>query len=151
VFIAHDKGGGERDKWWFAKGDGVLHFHVNDGVPSAYLAQTPFTPELDRWYHLAVKREGDTFIVFIDGSPGNSEDYSHGLPNAATPLTIGEAETFVFNGGSLDDIAIYDRALTDLEIASVAAGYAIPEPVGMASLLTALAALAGYVRKRRRA
>ena len=153
VFISHDEGGGYQHKWFFAKGGGQLNFHINtDGGASAFLAETPFAPVLNQWYHLAVRRTGNTFGIFVDGvESAFSEDYSGVIPNAVTPLRIGKGEAFNFNGGLLDDVAIYSRSLGDSEIQDIADPPAapIPEPMTMVGVFLGISGLAGYVRRRR--
>ena len=148
VFIAHDEGGGPTKKWGFFKGGGLLNFHINNpGISSIFLAQTPFTPTVGQWYHLAVRRNGNLFSIFVDGTESAfSQNYTGSIPNAATGLTFGLGEAFRFNGGSLDEVAIYHRSLSPSEIADIA----IPEPTTMLIMLLGAPALARCARRRKK-
>jgi hypothetical protein len=138
VFIGHDEGGGSQEKWFFALGGGFLSLHLNvPGTGSAFLAQTAFAPALGTWHHLAMIRSGSSYTIFVDGSAGPSESSSLTLPDAAASLTLGEAEGFAMEG-LLDEVALYDRALSQTEIDALS----VPEPaapwlaaVGLAALL----------------
>ena len=97
IFIGNDDAGGQfRNKWFFAESDGTLTFHINgQNVPGGgglWLARTPFTPETNRWYHLAVTRQGDVFTTWIDGVAGATSTSSTVIPNSVAPLTIGQGE-----------------------------------------------------------
>ncbi len=119
VLIGNNDGPYTQNKWFFALGGGVLSFHINGpGIGGVFLFQAPFTPTIDEWYHLAVTRDGDTYTLYVDGLPEASEVDTRSIPNAAAPLMIGQANEFWggFMYGRLDEIAIYDRALSDTEV-----------------------------------
>ncbi len=85
---------------------------------------TEFTEELneswdlEKWYFVAMTYNGSTVKAFIDGKPFFSYPYFGSLDKTRSPLEIGRdmpgnEEYFV---GTLDDIAIFDRALDEKEI-----------------------------------
>ena len=150
IFISHDNSGGTHPKWLFAKGGGKLNFHLNGPVPSEFLAQTDFTPELATWYNLVVRREGDLFTIFVDGVEGSSELSSSAIPNASVPLMIGRGEAFRFDGGAIDDVAIYNLALSNADIEAIAAGGSVVPVPGAAVLgVIGISMVGAYTRKRR--
>ncbi len=57
IFIAHDDGGGNQQKWVFGLGGGQLFFHLNGVGGAPFLAQTAFTPDLDQWYNFVVSQK----------------------------------------------------------------------------------------------
>lgn len=125
IFISHDEGGGTQNKWWFGLGGGKLNFHINaPGSGLAFLALTDFSPILNQWYHLSVTKSGNAYTTYIDGTAGTVQSNSLPIPNANAFLTIGRGEGFFHHGG-IDDITIYDRALSLSEINTLAT---IPEP-----------------------
>ena len=147
TFIAHDEGGGNQDKWWLAMGSDQVNFHIN-GPGLVFLAETTLSPILlDTWYHFAAKREGNLFTIFIDGVAGNSESSSLPITNASTPLTIGWSEISFYHHGLIDDVTLYDRALSNSEIAILAS---VPEPSAFVVVLGLFASAIVLVRKRRR-
>ncbi len=134
IFIGHDEGGGTQNKWWFGLGGGQLNFHINGpGTGLAFLALTDFNPNLEQWYHLSVTRSGNNFTTYIDGTAGTVQSGTLAIPNANTFITIGQAEGF-FHHGAIDDITLYDRALSLSEINTLAT---IPEPTSALLLLLA--------------
>jgi WD40 repeat protein len=118
VFLGCSEGPGDRNKWWFAYADGVLNFVVRRPPTQTFsvLARTPFSPDLDQWYHLAVTRSRGTFTIYVDGVPGASEQVAVVIPNPDAPLTIGQAEGGYFLNGLIDEVTIYDRALSPAEV-----------------------------------
>ena len=67
------------------------------------------------WQHLAVTYDGATAIVYINGQPVASGDGTLGTAIAA-PLKIGNAGSCQSFAGLIDEIAIYNRALSAAEI-----------------------------------
>jgi choice-of-anchor C domain-containing protein len=117
VFIGCDEGPRNRNKWFFAYGGGVLNFligHANGKY--GFYAKADFSPDLDQWYHLAVTRSRGTFTIYVDGVPVASEEVDIVIPYPVAPLTIGQAEGGFFFSGLIDEVAIYDRALSPAEV-----------------------------------
>jgi hypothetical protein len=131
VFLAHDEGGGNTDKWVFYATDGALRFHTN-GNGSVFLSSgTNFNPSLDEWVHVAITRDGNQFTFYSGGAflaPASSPVV---IPDPSATLTFGQAEGLGFLDGALDDIRIYDEALDADAIASLAT---IPEPASLVLL-----------------
>lgn len=120
IFIGSDEGPGTQNKWFFALGGGVLNFHINGpSTGSFFLVQAPFSPNIGQWYHLAVTRNGNTYTIFVDGTPIGSEVNAVAIPNANAPLTIGQAESLGFMNGLLDEVTIYNRAVTQGELQAI--------------------------------
>lgn len=119
VLVGHDDGGGERNKWIFEFLNGNLDFHINNPRSQSYrIAAVPWRPETSRWYHLSVSRDKTTYILYVDGVAVSKEDNRLPLPAASAPLTIGQAEG-LYVEGTIDELMIFDRALSAEEIQSV--------------------------------
>ncbi|MCB1061570.1 MAG: LEPR-XLL domain-containing protein, partial [Verrucomicrobiae bacterium] len=74
-------------------------------------------PILDgQWHHVAYVLDNGISREYVDGVQTNQENYSHGdgLSNTQ-PLTIGTA----INATLLDEVILYDRALTPQQIAAL--------------------------------
>ncbi|HVT16972.1 MAG TPA: LamG-like jellyroll fold domain-containing protein [Thermoanaerobaculia bacterium] len=126
IFIGNDGGPGGFAKWFFAIGGGYLNFHINGpALGSKFFPLVPFSPQVGRWYHLGVTRNGALYTMYIDGAPAGSAVNRDTIPDPAAPLTIGQAESLGFVHGRLDEVTVYDRALTQAEMKAVfAAGSA---------------------------
>ncbi|UCF39035.1 MAG: LamG domain-containing protein, partial [Acidobacteriota bacterium] len=131
--VSHDEGAGDQSKWIFwAPPWGGLTFHINSPATSGIDLVTfyDFQPELDRWYHFAVTRKHDLFVLYVNGLPVASATDSHKIPVAKAPLMIGQAEAFPLNG-LIDEVKIYRRALSAAEVRSfgfIQGASAVPVP-----------------------
>ncbi len=67
----------------------------------------------NRWYHVAAVRSGSRLSLLIDGQPVGSGEFDAPFPVAA--LGFGNAGTLA---GQLDEVAIYDHALTSEQLAA---------------------------------
>jgi prepilin-type processing-associated H-X9-DG protein len=119
VLVSSDEGSYNVNKWWFALGGGALNFHINDpGQGPSWLVRAPFRPNLNQWYQVAITRSSGLYTIYVNGVAVGSEASSRTIPNANASLMIGQAEGFYFNG-RLDEISLYNRALSAEEIKAI--------------------------------
>ncbi len=122
VLISHNDGSGSQRKWWFGVGSIGLHFHINaPEIGPKFFPVASFTPEIGRWYHLAVTRANETYTLFIDGIEVASEINNDSIANPSSPLVIGQANE-PFGGyfdGYIDEVSIYNSALSEEEILAI--------------------------------
>ncbi|MFH1879041.1 MAG: LamG domain-containing protein, partial [Candidatus Omnitrophota bacterium] len=111
---------------------GKIHFTLSDGNTeiNSYGLSGRDKLEAGTWYHIAlVVERGEKATVYIDGG----EDYSVDISSLAggiddgTFLSIGRRAkgTKLYFDGSMDDLLIYDRALSGGEIADIYGGSSI--------------------------
>jgi len=120
ALVASDTGGGSQNKWIFWLNSGVLQFHINTPGGSSFVGTAPFTPALNQWYHLAVTRQNTNYVFYVNGTSVSTNNDTRAVPDANAPLTIGSAEGSLFFNGQLDEVSIYNRALSSGEVASIA-------------------------------
>ena len=108
-------------------------FVYNDGTATAgeFSGLTPgYTGNFPdgTWVHLAIVRDGADFTFYVDGNLVNSTPVtipSGDMPTAAMPFFVGgepgASATEHFKGG-LDDVVIYNKALSPSEVVSVMNG-----------------------------
>lgn len=120
VFVAHDQGPYNANKWIFWLNDGQLQLHLNSpSLGPTYIGSGSFAPVSNRWYHVAITRSGPLFSFYLDGALNSTATSSVSIPDANVPLTIGQAENLAYLGGFADEIAIYSRALGASEIRDI--------------------------------
>lgn len=76
------------------------------------------SPVADQWYHLAGVYDGSWLHIYVDGVLENSANWSGTILASNSPLEIGRravAHDRYFEG-MIDDVRIYDRALSGSEI-----------------------------------
>ncbi len=102
-------------------------FYNDEGRDSC----SPMAPPVGQWHHIAATYDGKIFKCYIDGKLGEEWAYAGTMPKNTASVTIGkrsrDAECF-FNG-MIDDVAIYDRALTLDEILSIMEGHLVENPL----------------------
>ena len=125
AFIAQDQGPGQKSKWIFSY-DPVSKktlFHINGPTTNGPIIQGHSWIALTgTWYFVAVSRSGNTYTFYRQGYPDGTQVNATPILNAAAPLTIGWAEGNDKFHGALDDVVIFNRALSDVEIKALYAG-----------------------------
>ena len=129
---AQDATGWEVSCW---RDSGQLSFGIGDG--STFPLCTNFTDVLDnQFHHVAFAWDKTNWLIYVNGVLENSL-YRPVVANNSRPLRFGfhwfEATQIPgrFLKGSLDDVRIYNRALTAAEIAYLYAGPTLPVTNGL--------------------
>ena len=74
----------------------------------------------DVWHHLAGTYDGTNLKLYIDGTLEATTAYTGSIANNVFSVNIGRnAQTERFYKGAIDDVRIYNRALTQDEIAAI--------------------------------
>jgi hypothetical protein len=100
---------------------GVFSFLAYDGA--WHIASGTTVADAGRWYHVTGVCDGTTVKLYVDGIEEAS--ISGGLSSSAFPVNIGRnsEETDRVFGGGIDEIRIYDRALSGAEVIELAGGF----------------------------
>jgi uncharacterized repeat protein (TIGR01451 family) len=111
-------------RWQLADNYGTMILH--NGATSA---SVPVNLAANTWHHLALVHDGMTWTGYVDGIPAGVITQSVGSLTGL-PLHIGAATSSAgFFQGLLDEVAIYNRALSDEELYDLAN----PLPTGISS------------------
>lgn len=106
AFRLFDSGNGFRHYWWGADLDATgLSTTLNNGS----------------WHHVATTYDGTTRRIYLNGVQVNADTPGANGATAAN-FRIGSTNNGEFFNGSIDDVAIYNHALTAAEVASLAGG-----------------------------
>lgn len=133
--------------WTLAKVDGSsFSFYATSGMDQG-LGATTIIPGV--WHHLVIRRDDTVLQMFLDGNMVFSQPLGIGIiDNVSAGLLIGKRNDGdgrdLSTNAKLDEIAIWSRALTDPELATL---LAIPEPGSVFLLAAGATAL---LRRRRR-
>jgi hypothetical protein len=101
---------------------GVGLTYVALGNLGLFGAVTDYQLELDSWVNIACTYDNGEWSIYLNGILINSTNSSLNPPDVNTPLTFGNSGGFQPFYGILDDIAIYNRALTEQEIQNLYTG-----------------------------
>ena len=94
-----------------------LSFTLWNRSSSPVTAARVFPSAVNNWHHAAVVYNGTSLVVYVDGIPGVSVDSPGGIKDSDLPLHIGEgASTYPYWNGSIDEVRIWNRALSPEEI-----------------------------------
>lgn len=113
--------------WEFPATNGRIKFQEYDAAGASILeVDSALATAVGTWYHIACTISGSAATLYIDGT-SNATGTRTGTPGtAADPLTFGYAGFHTYFNGQLDDIRIYNRALTAGEVGWLAAGNGPP-------------------------
>lgn len=104
--------------------NGQLQGRLNIGGGSKNSVKiTPYSKsrlEIDGWNHLALNYDGKTFRMFLNGKLAGEETIGKPLTHGDKPIVFGKRADNNGDGfhfyGAIDQINIYDRALTEKEL-----------------------------------
>ena len=146
MFLGQDNGGGTQNKWFVDYGyftSGSFDFHEN-GSTYGFLSSDAASPASATWNNLAVVKDGSLYSFYLNGSGIGSQTLSGTFPQPTAPFTIGYAEPGLGYNGLIDDVALYNRALSASEVQELAA---TPEPSTLA--LSSLVAASLFACRRK--
>lgn len=117
----YQKGGWEFQT--YGRSSGILwHFGYLSEPPGKYIHYERRGFETGRWSHATIVREGDANVlnVYVDGVLAESQPSVPPMLPGTSTLLMGKWEGAArLFAGSLDDIAIYQRALSAAEVAEI--------------------------------
>ncbi len=87
---------------------------------------------INMWYHIVGKFDNGLWSIYINGVLKASNKSAILYPDIITPITIGNSGSYQPFYGKLDDIAIYNRALTQAEITQLYTANFTPVPMASA-------------------
>lgn len=108
-------------------------FYYSDGslgfahTPGSTEVRRPWTPQLNTWYNIAVVRNGNALRLYVNGVQAGADEDMTGvtIDNSTEDLWMGCAHTGGGPGlcvnGLMDDVLVYNRALSPVEVLKLAA------------------------------
>jgi Leucine-rich repeat (LRR) protein len=112
----------ERDYTLSTESDGKLQFGFGESIVKQVLVRAGAGLAVGRWVHVAATRDGSTSALYLDGQLEASAPYSFVPKSTDHPLLIGSIGTpdpAGFFTGMIDDVRIYDQALSAEEIQAI--------------------------------
>jgi hypothetical protein len=99
-------------------GDGKLQWQIPQ-TPWSHNLTCPAPLEVGKWYHVVATYDDKTMRIFVNGEEKASLPRDGAINPSHTNLCIGSyapGNSSAFFQGVLDEVRIYDRALTPEEI-----------------------------------
>jgi hypothetical protein len=106
-------------------GGNILFWVFNESSPSSWVSSSGGPITLGQWYHVAGVYDGGTLLFYVNGQPVGSPVFSsgHDIYSSSNPLRIGSdpdsSDGSRYFNGMIDEAAVYNRALSSNEIASI--------------------------------
>jgi len=99
----------------YYKPNGILNIGIYDS--GWHTTEESFTLPLNSWQHLVMLYDGSHLKLFVNGNEELTSDYTGDIDSIGTPVLVGKSgyEGGIFNG-IIDEVRIYNRALSDEEI-----------------------------------
>lgn len=122
--------------------------------PYSYVGSTTLNSSTE-WYHLALTRDGTTLSGYVNGQSVFSSSqtaYNFVLNNSLLLGKLYDGPNFT---GAMDDVAIWNQALTGSQIQSLYAGTAtpanvVPEPSMITIMIAGAFSLLAYAWRKRK-
>ena len=106
---------------------------LNIWTPNGGAITAPWTYGAFTWHHIAAVGDGTSLVIYVDGqevATGGNATASYG--DSTDPFNIGGGGIWDASGnwfyGSMDDVRVYDRALTQAEIEPLTVRYEASNP-----------------------
>src|SRR5262249_22993138 len=94
-------------------------FHINTtSSGSIFLKSNSWTPTLGTWYHLAVVKSGNSYTFYLNGVANGTATTTITVPDVAATFQVGRAEGAFYLNGQLDDLRLWNTALSASTIPS---------------------------------
>ncbi|MHC4434032.1 MAG: LamG domain-containing protein [Planctomycetota bacterium] len=111
------KGEGNPNNYQLAVVDGIATLYLDGGEADddGFVGSTPLNT--GEWYHIAATWDGLTVRIYVDGVVDNDPSDSRGDPigTDTRPFYMGGRDGTDLFDGALDDVRIYNRALSDTQ------------------------------------
>ena len=138
AFLGQDEGGGGVTKWFVDYGYGhpgqfgILPYTQGDLV--VFLPASPASFDPSQWNNLAVVKSESSYGFYLNGVAIGGQGFGRPFPTPSAPITLGYAEGGLSYSGALDEVVLYNRALSPTEVGQLAGITPVPEPAAYAAV-----------------
>jgi hypothetical protein len=111
--------------WWVdSSGAQCLGIYIGGTIHDVYTYDPIAFPVLpiNEWHHVAMTYDGTYVVGYYDGVQYIGESATGNIDSGTFPLKIGYISSYFFKG-TIDEVRIYNRALSEDEIKSVYMGF----------------------------
>ena len=98
---------------------GPLRFSINNGDWQYVLA----TIEEGKWYHVVGTYDGSEMRLYVNGELKDTKSVSGSIITNDAPVSIGRLPAYDYWNGTIDEVRIYNRALSAEEISDLYNNY----------------------------
>jgi pimeloyl-ACP methyl ester carboxylesterase len=105
--------------------DGKLEFAFGQAAGYRVAVKSKDALPLSQWLHVATTRDGNTASLYLSGQLAGSTTYSFAVTDKGRPLrmgAVGSPDPVGFFKGKIDDVRIYDTALSAEDVLALYQG-----------------------------
>ena len=111
-----------------------IEFQFYDGTDWIWIPVKPLPPR-EEWHHIAGTFDGKALKIYLDGAVVGELEYGGEIPENELPVAVGKRVNPEqhFMDGMIDEVGIFNRALTEKEIKKAMEGissFLVVEPQG---------------------
>jgi hypothetical protein len=120
--IGRSNGGGSQLKWiWLYRSNpSALSLLINNQPNTEILAaRTSWPYSTNSWYHFALTKQGSTYVSYINGLKSALTNGPSVLSSISSPIRLGDIEDSNRFIGKMDDLRIYNRAVSEGEVQAI--------------------------------
>jgi len=147
AFLGEDDGGGTTNKWFIDynyANPGKFEFHMN-GPTSVFLPSNTVNVT-NGWNQLTVVDNNNNFSFYLNGNNIGNDIFAGMYPHPSNNLIFGQAEGGFNYNGLMNNVVIYNRALTGPEIQNLVTSTPIPAAIWLVG--SGLVGLFGFARRK---
>ncbi|MBL0317036.1 MAG: HYR domain-containing protein [Flavobacteriales bacterium] len=116
---------------WYHKPNNSWLFQAL-GTDNNYIsAQYNSTINLNTWYHIAGVKSGNSYTLYVNGTQVATANANFPPYTSSAPLTLGYAGFHTYHMGNLDNVRIWNSALTPAQILCSSQGTPCANPTGL--------------------
>ncbi|MEM6800355.1 MAG: LamG-like jellyroll fold domain-containing protein, partial [Bacteroidota bacterium] len=106
---------------WMRPNDNKLHFRISTTASGNEGSDSQTDIPINQWTHIAYVKKDQTLELYINGSLDRQITLNGSSISNSGPLYIGDSPWYAPSTGKYDDIRLYDYALKNSEITTLAA------------------------------
>jgi hypothetical protein len=111
------KGEGNPNNYQLAIADGTAAFYLDENDDQGVRSTT--TLNTGQWYHVAATWDGSQVKIYVNGTPETTQARTGTIGTDTRTVYLGGRSGADLFDGKIDDVRIYNRALSDAEITAM--------------------------------
>ena len=105
--------------WVYRATEGLSVERWNNNVGDGYIGALPATLDDGAFHHVVMTYDGANLALYVDGNAAQSTAIALALPALSYPFYVGvSGQGPAYFSGSIDELAVYDKALSAARIAA---------------------------------
>jgi large repetitive protein len=130
-FVGKGATGSRNYGLWYHRSNNLWLFQALNTDGTWVSAQFNSTINLNQWYHVAGVKSGNSYSLYLDGVLVATANTNANPMTSTDPFTVGYANFHASHIGNIDNVRLWNSALTAAQIACSALGTPCANPNGL--------------------